>query len=95
MPMEKGTYGSKKGRPKKSKRCGRGKLPDGKGGCRKMTLSELRYLKDKAVLGSIGPSMAGMKVGGPKAAAVAGVISGYVRGKQAKKKMSNYYRKKK
>jgi hypothetical protein len=95
MPAGKGTYGSKKGRPKKSKRCGRGKLPDGKGGCRKMTLSELRYLKDKAVLGSIGPSMAGMKVGGPKAAAVAGVISGYVRGKQAKKKMSNYYRKKK
>jgi len=80
---------------KKSKRCGRGKLPDGKGGCRKMKLSELRYLKDKAVLGSIGPSMAGMKVGGPKAGVVAGVISGYVKGKQAKKKMSNYYRKKK
>jgi len=80
---------------KKSKRCGRGKLPDGKGGCRKMTRSELSYLTDKGVLSAIGPSMAGMKAGGPKAAAVAGVVSGYMAGKKAKKKMSNYYRKKK
>ena len=38
---------------KKSKRCGRGKLPDGKGGCRKMTYAELQYLGDKAVAGAI------------------------------------------
>tara|TARA_R100000353_G_scaffold161965_1_gene122043 strand:+ start:1766 stop:2020 length:255 start_codon:yes stop_codon:yes gene_type:complete len=80
---------------KKSKRCGRGKLPDGKGGCRKMTYAELQYLGDKAVTGAIAPSMAGMKAAGPKGAAIAGAVGAYRAGKKAKKKMSNYYRKKK
>ena len=80
---------------KKGKRCGRGKLPDGKGGCRKMTRNELRYLGDKTVLGAIAPSMATIYKAGPKAAAVAGAVGAYRAGKKAKKKMSNYYKKKK
>ena len=66
MPAGKGTYGSKKGRPKKSKRCGIGKISDGKGGCRKMTAKEKKYLKGQ---------VAGMAIGGAKLGSIAGGVS--------------------
>ena len=79
---------------KKSKKCGMGKLPDGKGGCRKMTSSEKEFLKSKTVQGAIAPSMTTIYKAGPKAAAVAGAIGAYRAGKKAKKRMSNFYKKK-
>ena len=45
---------------KKSKRCGIGKISDGKGGCRKMTAKEKRYLKESAIAHGVG----GAHVGG-------------------------------
>jgi len=100
MPAGKGTYGSKKGRPKKSKRCGFGKISDGKGGCRKMTAKEKRYLKESTIVHGAGGAhvggLAGKESGkksqrkGSVAGAVAGAIAGYRSGKKALKSKSRH-----
>ena len=87
---------------KKSKRCGIGKISDGKGGCRKMTAKEKRYVKESTMAGAMGGYKAGSVVGGVAkkkgkaeiasgvAGAVAGGISGYRSGKKGIKSKSRH-----
>lgn len=87
---------------KKSKRCGIGKISDGKGGCRKMTAKEKRYLKESAIahgvggahVGGIAGSQSGKSKSGQRkgsvAGAVAGAIAGYRSGKRALKNKSRH-----
>jgi len=79
---------------KKSKRCGIGKISDGKGGCRKMTAKEKKYLKGQvagmaiggAKLGSIASGLSTKKYKDNLAGGVAGAIAGGISGYRSAKK---------
>mgnify|MGYP003113896098 CR=1 FL=1 len=87
---------------KKSKRCGIGKISDGKGGCRKMTAKEKRYVKESVIShatagASMGDSYAGSgkrkgkkRVKSAVMGAVAGGIAGYRSGKKSIKSKSRH-----
>ena len=90
MPAGKGTYGSKKGRPKKSKRCGFGKVYDMKTkACRKLTQAEKDRMSKAGIRGYVAGGVAGGKASKSGLGAIgAGLVSAYGNRAMAKKKIS-------
>jgi len=73
------------GKKKKSKRCGRGKIADGKGGCRQMSYRELQEVHGGMGVGYAKGAMAGALVGHP---AIGAAVGTYIGGKKTKKRLS-------